>query len=352
MRSIDDIFKEVMERSASDLIFVPGAPPVAWVAGRMAPLEAPELTSADIETMFMPLLDAPQREKLDHVGDLDFSVGKQDVGRLRVNMHRQRGTWSVAIRFIPHKVPAFETLCLPPRVLQLADLPHGLVLVTGGAGSGKSTTLAAMINYMNQTHRYHVITLEDPLEFTYRHGTCIIEQREVGVDCSSFASALRHVVRQRPDVIMVGEMRDLETISAALTAAETGHLVLASLHTINAVQTIDRIIDIFPAAQQVQVRVQVGSTLQGVVCQTMFHNEKNDGLVPACEIMISTPAIRRAIRDNETHLLQGMLETGRQLGMQSMDASIAALASGGYITPQIAQAKAHNPEKLAKMIAA
>ena len=350
--SIDNIFDEILKLSASDIIFAAGAPPVVWVAGRMARLEGPDLTPADIEATFMPLLGEPQRQTFSRGGDVDFSVGRTGVGRLRINLHRQRGSWSAASRFVPQQVPTFDKLRLPERVVELADLPHGLVLITGGAGSGKSTTLASMIDHMNHLHAYHVITLEDPIEFMYRHGTCIIEQREVGLDCPSFASALRHVVRQRPDVIMVGEMRDLETISAALTAAEMGHLVLASLHTASAAQTVDRIIDIFPAGQQTQVRVQLSGTLQGVVCQTLFHNDRDDGLVPACEIMISTPAIRRAIRDNETHLLQGMLETGRQHGMQAMDASIAALVAGGFISRQMAHAKAHNPEKLAKMLAA
>jgi len=348
--SMDEVFETVLRLSASDVVFVPGAPPMVWVSGIMQPVDSPSMTGPDVEAMFLPVLNPDQAARLEKTGDLDFSLGKHGIGRFRVNVHRQRGTLSAAIRFIPHEVPSFERLKLPQRILDFADLPRGLVLVTGGAGTGKSTTLASMIDYINRTYAYHMITLEDPIEFTFRHQKSIIEQREIGVDCPTFGSALRHVVRQRPDVILVGEMRDLETISAALTAAETGHLVMASLHTVSAVETVNRIIDVFPAAQQSQVRVQLADTLQAVVCQTLFHDEKDGGMVPAVEIMASTPAIRRAIRDRETHLLAGMIETGKVLGMQTMDSAIASLAAGGRITAAAAMAKAHNPEKLAKMI--
>jgi len=348
MWTIDLLFDVLTERKASDICFAPGAPPMMWVAGRMQPFAAPSLAPADIEAAFYPLLTASQRERLAATGDVDFSVGRAGLGRLRLNVHRQRGMLAAAIRYIPADVPTFDRLKLPARVRQFADLPRGLVLVTGGAGSGKSTTLAAMVEYMNQTHAYHIITLEDPIEFMFEHRRSVIEQREVGVDCGSFSSALRAVVRQRPDVILVGEMRDLETISAALTAAETGHLVLASLHTVNAVETVNRIVDVFPGSQQPQVRVQVADTLQGVACQTLFHDELDGTLVPAVEIMVSTPAIRRAIRDNETHLVHGMIEMGRAQGMQTLDAAIAQLVRGGHITMDVALAKCQNQEKVLK----
>ena len=350
--TIEQMFDLVISRGASDIIFVPGAAPVTWAAGRMRPLEMEPLGGPDVEAIFMPILTEEQRSRLAKVGDLDFSVGKTGVGRFRVNIHRQRGSLAAATRFIPHDVPTFNQLKLPPRVLEFADLPHGLVLVTGGAATGKSTTLAAMIEHMNRKYAYHIITLEDPIEFTFRHARSIVEQREVGVDCPTFASALRHVVRQRPDVIMVGEMRDLETISAALTAAEMGHLVLASLHTNTAVQTIDRIIDIFPASQQTQVRVQLSNTLEGVLCQGLFHDEIDGGMAPSAEIMICTRPIRRAIRDHETHLLEGMIETGRALGMQSMDTSIAELIKAGRIVRSEGLARAQNLDKVEKLVAA
>ena len=349
--SIDKMFDLIIQQKASDIVFVPAASPVVWVSGMMQQIEAEPLTPEDIKTIFEPMLTPVQRERLDQTGDVDFAIGKSGVGRFRINVHRQRDSLSATLRYVPHEAIAFEKLKLPQRILQFADLPHGLVLVTGGTATGKSSTLAAMIEYINSTYAYHLVTLEDPIEFTFRHRKSIIEQREIGQDSPSFASALKHVVRQRPDVILVGEMRDLETISAALTAAEIGHLVLASLHTIDAVQTIGRIIDVFPAAQQMQIRVQLAGTLQGVVCHTLFHDQLDGGLVPAAEIMVATGAIRRAIRDNETHLLSGMIETGKALGMQTMDSSIAELAKAGRILPEQAIAAAHNTEKLSRLIA-
>ncbi len=348
--SIDRIFDVVTDRGASDAVLVPGAAPVLWVAGHMAPVEGEPLRDADLEAIFLPACSPHQKDRLERTGDVDFSVGRSGVGRFRVNVHRQRNSLSAAIRFIPHEIPRFEHLKLPERVLDLADLPRGLVLVTGGTGSGKSTTLAAMIEYMNDHYAYHIITLEDPMEFLFRHRRSIIEQREIGQDCPDFAGALRHVVRQRPDVILVGEMRDLETISAALTAAETGHLVLATLHTVSAVETVSRIVDVFPAAQQPQVRVQLCDTLRGVVCQTLFHDELDGTMCPAAEIMIATPAVRRAIRDGETHLLAGMIETGRAQGMQTLDASIVAGVTAGRIARDAALARAKNPEKLMNLL--
>lgn len=348
----DKLFELMIDRHASDLVFVPGAAPALWISGAMRQLDSQTLTNDDIGQLFLPLLNDGQKRQLTATGDVDFSVGKNGHGRLRINLHRQQGCWGAAIRLVPAEPPEFDDLKLPARLLNLGDLNRGLVLVTGTAGSGKSTTLAALIQYMNSRHAYHIITLEDPTEFTFTNQTAVIEQREIGVDSSSFASALRHVVRQRPDVILVGEMRDLETIAAALTAAEMGHLVIATLHTIDAVQTVGRIIDVFPAAQQAQVRVQLAATLQGVVCQTLFADEKNGGMIPAVELMLSTPAVRRAIRENETHLLGGMIETGKSFGMQTMDAAIAELVRAGHISSETALARAHNPERLSRLLAA
>jgi twitching motility protein PilT len=349
--SVENMLELMNKQSASDIVFVPGAPPAMWVRGQMRRVSEEALTNEIINQTFLPIMTPAQKQRLDEQGDADFSVGKPGVGRMRINIHRQRGSYSVATRFIPREVPIFENLKLPGRVLDFADLARGIVLVTGGAGTGKSTTLAAMVEHMNRTYAYHIITLEDPVEFTFSHRKSVIEQRQIGDDCPTFSSALRCIVRQRPDVILLGEMRDLETISAALTAAEIGHLVLASLHTVSAVETMNRIIDVFPANQQNQIRVQLASTLQGVVCQTLFPDEKDNTRIPACEILIPTPAIRRAIRDNEMHLVAGMIETGRSSGMQTMDVAIAELISAGHITLADGLAKAHNPDKLAKLVA-
>ncbi len=352
LKTIDDMFELVIRRGASDIIFTPGVPPAIWVSGEMIITEFEMMEPGRIEEVFMPLLTAEQTDLLQTVGDIDFAIGKHGVGRFRINIHRQRGTLSVAMRFIPQKVPDFEQLRLPERIIEFARLPRGLVLVTGGSGAGKSTTLAAMIEFINDNYAYHIITLEDPIEYTFRHKRSLIEQREVGVDTSSFASALRHVVRQKPDVVLIGEMRDLETISAALTAAETGHLVLATLHTTSAVQTINRIIDVFPAEQQGQIRVQLSAILQGVVCQTLLHDQLTDGMVPAVEIMAPTPAIRRVIRDSETHLLAGMIETGQSQGMQTLDMAISRLVADRRVTTEDAMANAQDPEKMRRLLAA
>jgi twitching motility protein PilT len=340
----------MVAKRASDIVLVAGGSPVIWVDGAMQPLNSAHLSDSDLASCFLPLLSDDQRARLERVGDVDFSIGKAGVGRMRINLHRQRGTLGAAVRFIPHEVPTFESLKLPQRVREFADLPYGIVLITGGAATGKSTTLASLIEYINCTYAYHVITLEDPVEFTFCHKKSVIEQRQIGQDSESFASALRHIVRQRPDVVLLGEMRDLETISAALTAAEIGHLVLASLHTSNSVETINRVIDIFPSAQQTQIRVQLAGTLRGVVCQALFRDEIDGGLVPAVEIMIPNAAIRRAIRDNETHLITGMIETGKGAGMQTIDAAVAQLIASGRVSLADGLAKAQNPEKLARMV--
>ena len=352
IKNIDEIFEIVLEIGASDIVLTPGVPPAAWVAGRMKLIGTESVKPSDIEEIFFPLLTDEQSKRLNEYGDIDFAVGKRGKGRFRINIHRQRGTIGAALRYIPHQIPDFEQLRLPKRIIDFAKLPHGLVLVTGGAACGKSTTLAAVIQYMNQHYNYHIVTLEDPIEYIFRHEKSIIEQREIGVDVSSFASALRHIVRQRPDVVLIGEMRDLETISAVLTAAETGHLILATLHTSTAVQTIDRIIDVFPAEQQGQVRIQLSNTLRGVVCQKLFHDRLTGGLIPAAEIMITTPAIQRAIRDKETHLIGGMIETGKNMGMQRMDESILQLARAGHISPEEAIINAEDQEKMIRALTA
>ncbi|MHC4611229.1 MAG: type IV pilus twitching motility protein PilT [Planctomycetota bacterium] len=342
------LIRQAHEEGASDLILVGGSGPSIYRRGQMEPLDGAPLPAGDLDQMILSALDERQRERLLRERDLDFSIALAGVGRCRVNVHYQRRSLAAAIRFVPDKIPGLEELNLPPIVGQLAEYPRGLVLVTGVTGEGKSTTLAAVID--NRTCARHVITLEDPIEYTFQHDRCVIEQREIGDDSPGFASALRHVVRQKPDVILVGEMRDLETISTALTAAETGHLVLASLHTVSAAQTIERIVDIFDARQQAQVRSQLATTLRAVVCQSLFRNERDGGMVPACEILVNTHAISRAIRDNEIHLVYGMIETGSKWGMQPMDAAIAALVGDGRVSAQAALARAPDPQRLEKQL--
>jgi len=349
--TIENVFNIVIQNGASDIVLTVGVPPAIWVKGKMQVLPLETLTPEVMAAVFLPHLNDEQKDTLEQTGDLDFSLGLKGAGRFRINVHRQRGTLSAAIRFIPYEVPTFDKLGLPARVLEFAKLPRGMVLVTGGAASGKSTTLAALIEFMNHHYAYHIITLEDPIEYTFHHRKSLIEQREVGVDAVSFPSALRHVVRQRPDVVLIGEMRDLDTIATALTAAETGHLVLATLHTTSAAQTIDRVIDVFPANQQQQVRIQLSTALQGVVSQMLLHTLEGD-LAAATEIMVCNQPIRRAIRDGETHLLQGMIETGRQLGMQCMDHAITQLVRNELITPEQALASAVDQDKIRRLLAA
>ncbi len=335
---------------ASDLLLAAGAPPSIYVNTRMDILAKEPLGASELNDMIAAFLNAKQRERLNQYRDLDFSIGRADLGRCRINIHYQRRSLAVAVRFINSDIPELEELNLPPHLAELAELPRGLVLITGPTGSGKSTTLAALLQRINRRRRAHVITLEDPIEFAFKNDKSIIEQREIGDDSPSFADALRHVVRQKPDVILVGEMRDLETISAALTAAETGHLVLASLHTNTAAQTIERVVDVFDSRRQQQIRVQLGATLRAIACQALFPNERDGGMVPAVELMTITPAIARAIRDNNTHLIDGMIETGGQHNMQTLDAAIAALVREGVISRDSAMAKAAEPERLERLM--
>jgi twitching motility protein PilT len=339
--NLDDLMRMAREQQASDLILVAGRPPCVYVHGNLTPLAGENLTAAETSRLLTSTLSEDLRNRLDETGDLDMGLSLPGVGRARMNIHRQRGSYAAAIRFINTTIPTFEQLGLPGKLAELAVLPRGLVLVTGATGSGKSTTQAAMIEYMNQRYERHIITLEDPIEFLFAHNRCLIEQREIGQDSPSFAQALRYVVRQKPDVILVGEMRDRETIATALTASETGHLVLGTLHTSSAAQTVERIIDVFPPEHQPQIRVQLANTLRAVVCQVLLGRDDRPGMVPAMEILISTPAIRRAIRDGETHLIPGMC---------TLDRSLADLVAAGVISAPNAIAKATDGEKLERML--
>jgi len=342
--SIVELLKMAHRNKASDVHITVGVPPVIRVNGKLIHVDnVDNLMPDDTEKIAYELLTERQIEILKDKGEIDFSYAISGVGRFRVNVYSQRGSYSVAIRPIPLDIPSAKELGLPDILTQLADRKRGLILVTGPTGSGKSTTLATMIDHINDTRRCHVLTLEDPIEDLHRHKSSIINQREIGYDTNSYNTALRAALRQDPDVILIGEMRDLETISIAVTAAETGHLVLATLHTIGAVSTVDRVIDVFPAEQQQQVRVQLGSVLQGVVSQQLVRRADGSGRIGAFEIMICNQAVRNLIREGKSHQLMSSIQTGRKIGMMSMDTSLVELYKKGYIT--VDEAMAHSVDK-------
>lgn len=347
---LEQLLRDCVGAGGSDLLLVTNASPTALIDGVWKALDRPAPGSEELLRMFATRLSHDQRERLCRVRDVDFGMHVQNVGRFRVNLHYQRGMPAAAIRAIPTDVPNFDALGLTKHTLQFADYPSGLVLVTGGTGQGKSTTLAALIDHINRTRAAHIITVEDPVEFDFRNEKSLIEQRQVGDDSPSFASALRHALRQRPDVILIGEMRDLETISTALTAAETGHLVFATLHTNSAVQTISRIVDVFPHGQQPHVRTQLAGSLRAILCQRLVRDELNGGLTPATELLIASPAIRRNIRENENHLVYSSLETGKRHGMHTLEQSLFELAQSGRVTVDTAIAAASDPVRMRTML--
>ena len=316
------------------------------IHGSLVPLNEARLTKAELETFARALMTAEQAERFAQTGELDFSFSLPGVGRYRLNAFRQRGAVGMVIRLIPFAIPAPEVLGLPPVTLELAKLQRGLVLVTGPTGSGKSTTLASLIDYINRHRNCHIVTIEDPIEYMHEHRQSLVNQRELGSDTLSFASALRAVLRQDPDVVLVGEMRDLETISTAVSAAETGHLVFSTLHTNDATQTVDRIIDVFPPHQQQQIRVQLAAVLQAVLSQQLLPRADGRGRVAAIEVLLATPAVRNLIREGKTHQIPTVLQTSGKLGMQPMDKAIQDLLHRGLITMQVAQEKMLNPENM------
>lgn len=317
---------------ASDLHLTVGLPPMVRVNGDLARLPGlAALMPADTEALAGQLLTPRQLEVFGQSGNIDFSRGLAGAGRFRINVYRQRSSVALAIRLIPVGVPGLAELGVPAVVMDMARKPHGLILVTGPTGSGKSSTQAAMIGQLNRERALHIITLEDPIEYLHQHGTCMINQREVGDDTASFATGLRSALREDPDVILVGEMRDLETTQIAISAAETGHLVLATLHTPSAPQTVDRIIDIFPPHQQAQVRVQLASSLQGVIAQRLLPRPDGRGRVAAFEILVATPAVRNLIREGKTHQLPSTIQTGGRAGMVTLEGSLKNLLKQGLI---------------------
>ena len=350
MIDIKTILATAIENEASDVHVNVGMAPVLRKNTELIDLDLPPVTNEDAKQMVVSMV-GPERFKVFlEKKDLDFSTSVDDGTRFRVNAHVQRDTIAISFRVIPNQVFDLDDLHLPPIVRDLTDLPRGLVLVTGHTGSGKSTTLAAMVGAINRKYRKRIITLEDPIEYMIENENSMIEQREIGADCPAFASGLRHVLRQDPDIIMVGEMRDLETTSFTITAAETGHLVFSTLHTINASQTIDRIVDIYPAAQQNQIRAMLANTLQAVVSQTLFRRIDQPGMVPCTEILLCTSAARNCIRENRIYEIPNIIETSRRLGMQNLDTSIADMYFKGYIDREEAINRSSNPGKMEKTL--
>ena len=342
---LTELLIEVLDRNASDLHLTAGARPTIRMHGSLEPLEdRPIMTPPVIQRMMYAVLTQKQREKFEEVLELDFAYAVPGKARFRVNLYRQRDAVGAAFRLIPYEIKPLEELGVPQSVANFSMLPRGFVLVTGPTGSGKSTTLASLVDLANRNRRDHIMTVEDPIEFLHRHKSSLVNQREVGEDTWSFQNALKHVLRQDPDIILVGEMRDLETISVALTAAETGHLVFATLHTQDAAQTIDRVIDVFPPHQQQQIRVQLAGALQGIVCQTLAKTSDGHGRAVATEVLVATPAVRNLIREGKTHQIYSALQAGAKHGMHTMDQHLAELVKTGRITYETGQEKCHHIE--------
>lgn len=347
---LDDVLLEMVEAGASDLHLTSGSPPMVRLQGALRPLEDFGVVKPEgLRRTLYSVMTQRQRETFEANLELDFAYAMRGKARFRVNIYQQRDSIGAAFRVIPYEIKPLEELGVPPVVASFAGLPRGLVLVTGPTGSGKSTTLAAVVDLANRTRSDHIMTVEDPIEFLHRHKKSIVNQREVGADTLSFANALKHVLRQDPDIILVGEMRDLETISVALTAAETGHLVFATLHTQDAAQTIDRVIDVFPAEQQGQIRTQLAAAIQGVVCQTLCKKANGTGRVVATEVMVATPGIRNLIREGKTHQIYSAMQAGADHGMFTMDQQLAELVKKGKITYEVGLEKAHHIEDFNKL---
>jgi twitching motility protein PilT len=345
---INALLARLVHSDASDLHLKAGQPPVMRIRGDLIRFPEYAMTEEEHNSALMGLLNEDRRERLNTFKEVDLSYQVEGVARFRVNMFWQRGHIGAVFRVIPHKIRSIDDLKLPEVCKKIALLPRGLILVTGPTGSGKSTSLAAMINHINTQRRSHIMTIEDPIEYVHPDVKSIVNQRELGTDTHSFSEALKHVMRQNPDVILVGEMRDLETISLAITAAETGHLVMSTLHTVDAAQTIDRVVDVFPPEQQPQIRTQLSVTLQAVISQTLLPVKDGVGRVAAFEVMTATPSIRTLIRDGKTHQLYLDIQTGAELGMQTLDSSLLNLLKQGKIDYEHAVAKSSNISDFAR----
>jgi twitching motility protein PilT len=345
--SIDDLLEHMVARGASDLHVAVGSAPVIRLNGRLDRLEDfPRLTPDDTQRLLYRILSTEQQKHLEVKRQIDVSHSIPGLARFRVNVYFQRESLGAAFRMIPTELKTLEDLGLPPQLHELATKPRGLVLVTGPTGSGKSTTLAAVIDEINRTREDHIMTIEDPIEFLHRHKRCLVNQREIGPDATSFAEALRGALRQDPDVILLGEMRDLETIATALTAAETGHLVFATLHTQDAPSTVDRLIDVFPGSQQEQVRVQIASTIQGIVTQTLVPTIDGGGRVAACEILLPDDAVRNLIRQGKVEQIYSVMQTGSNKGMQTLEQAFVDLVQRGVISQAMAVSRSSRPDQL------
>ncbi len=350
MVEVKTILAKAIEEEASDVHINVGLPPILRKNTELVDMDFSAVSSEDAKEMVLSMVGPDRFKKFEEKRDLDFSTFIEDGHRFRVNAHYQRDTIAISFRVIPNQVPLLEDLHLPPIVKELTDLPRGLVLVTGHTGSGKSTTLAAMVGLINTKYRKRIITLEDPVEYVLDNQASMIEQREIGSDCPDFASGLKHVLRQDPDIIMVGEMRDLETTSSTITGAETGHLVFSTLHTINAPQTVERIIDIYPANQQNQIRTMLANTLQAIISQTLFRRVDQPGMVPCTEMLLCTSAVRNCIRENRIYEIPNIIETSRRLGMHNMDNSISEMYFKGFIDREEAISRSSNPGKMEKTL--
>jgi twitching motility protein PilT len=346
-----DLIERTVALGASDLHLAADQPPFVRVLGELVRMpDQPVLSAAEVRELSLSIITARQRERFEETRELDTAYAIPGRVRLRVNLFVQRGAVGAAFRVIPFEVVPFAQIGIPPVVASFADLPRGLVLVTGPTGSGKSTTLASLIDLVNQKRQAHIITIEDPVEFVHKSKAALVNQREVGDDTAGFNIALTQALRQDPDVVLVGEMRDLETVSTAISAAETGHLVFATLHTQDSGQTVDRIVDVFPAEQQSQVRTQLANTIQGIVAQQLIPTADGRRRVPACEVLIATPALRSLIRDGKVHQIANTISSGRKQGMQTLDDSLTALVRAGEITPDAALRRARDPQGLASTL--
>jgi twitching motility protein PilT len=349
MVNLRELLEILIEKNASDLHLAVGSPPQIRVDGRLLTLDMDALTPDATKKLAYSMMSERQKQRFEENSELDMSFGIENMSRFRCNVFVQRGNVSVALRQIPYKVPSFEELGVDKAIIEMANLPRGLVLVTGPTGSGKSTTLAALIDKVNRERHSHILTVEDPIEYLHRHQSCLVNQREVGSDTKSFAIALKYALRQDPDVVLVGEMRDLETVSEALNISETGHLTFATLHTNSCAETINRIVDVFPTNQQEQIRVTVSFVLQGVVSQQLVP-KIGGGRVLATEVMICTPAVRALIRDDKIHQIYSMIQAGQKFGMRTMNMSLAELYLSRKITIGEAMARSSNVQELNEML--
>ena len=351
MANMHQLLKAMIEKGASDLHLTTGTPPQLRIDGKLHALKMPPLAPQDTKQLCYSVLTDAQKHRFEESNELDLSFSVQRLSRFRGNIFVQRGNIAGAFRAIPFKILTFEQLNLPPIVAELSNRPRGLILVTGATGSGKSTTLASIINKINEERHEHIITIEDPIEYPHPHKGCIVNQREVGADTEGFKQALKYILRQDPDVVLIGELRDLETIEAALTVAETGHLCFATLHTNSAVQAINRIVDVFPPYQQSQIRQQLSFVLEGVICQTLLPRANGPGRALAIEVMVPNPAIRHLIRDDKIHQMYSAMQVGQgKYGMQTMNQSLASLVQRRLITLDIALGRSADEQELRELV--